>query len=67
MFRSLNPKLFSRRISRYWVMEMTSFTVVTPAACCYRMKESHVIVLAFVWVDLDFWTGGSGDRNTGSQ
>lgn len=53
MFRSLNPKLFSRRISRYWVMEMTSFTVVTPAACCYSMKESHVSRSCFCM-------GGSG-------
>ena len=40
MFRSLNPRLFKRRISRYWVIVVTSFICIHTKVCVYSIKET---------------------------
>ena len=40
MFRSLNPRLFKRRISRYWVIMVTSFICIHTKVCTYSIKET---------------------------
>lgn len=40
MFRSLNPRLFKRRISRYWVIVVTSFICIRTKVCVYSIKET---------------------------
>ncbi len=40
MFRLLNPRLFKRRISRYWVIVVTSFICIHTKVCIYSIKET---------------------------
>lgn len=40
MFRSLNPRLFKRRISRYWVIVVVSFICIHTKVCVYSIKET---------------------------
>lgn len=40
IFRSLNPRLFKRRISRYWVIVVTSFICIHTKVCVYSIKET---------------------------
>ena len=40
MFRSLNPKLFKHRISRYLVIIVTSFICIHTKVCMYSIKEN---------------------------
>lgn len=40
MFRSLNPRLFKRRISRYWIIVVTSFICIHTKVCIYSIKKT---------------------------